>query len=131
MSPILFNYLYEEVRVKILAIWKSKKLDHQDLHFELFADDMLIILKKYKLTATLLEVLKQAYREINLQINESKTKIMLIGKQETYIKDSLRLRQAKGIDLVMEFKYLGLVINNVGKIHKDVAKKVEKAKNLT
>nr|AAQ82023.1 ORF2 [Tetrahymena thermophila] len=131
LSPILFNYLYEEVRVKILAIWKSKKLDHQDLHFELFADDMLIILKKYKLTATLLEVLKQAYSEINLQINESKTKIMLIGKQETYIKDSLRLRQAKDIDLVMEFKYLGLVITNVGKIHKDVAKKVEKAKILT
>ncbi|KAL4463839.1 hypothetical protein ABPG74_005776 [Tetrahymena malaccensis] len=131
LSPILFNYLYEEVRVKILEIWKSKKLDCQDLHFELFADDMLIILKKYKLTATLLEVLKQSYQEINLQINESKTKIMLIGKQEAYIKDSLKLRQAKGIDLVMEFKYLGLVINNVGKIHKDVAKKVEKAKNLT
>ncbi|KAL4463290.1 hypothetical protein ABPG72_013599 [Tetrahymena utriculariae] len=131
LSPILFNYLYEEVRIKILQIRKSKKLDCQDLHFELFADDMLIILKKYKLTAVLLEVLKQSYQEINLQINQSKTKIMLIGKQETYIKDSHRLRQAKGLDLVMEFKYLGRVINNVGKIHKDVAKKVEKAKNLT
>ncbi|KAL4494407.1 hypothetical protein ABPG72_019817 [Tetrahymena utriculariae] len=131
LSPILFNYLYEEVRVKILQIWKSKNHQCQDLHFELFADDMLIILKNYKHTKILLEVLKQAYSDLNLQINESKTKIMLIGKQEAHIKDSLKLRQAKGIDVVMEFKYLGLVISNNGKIHKDVSKKIEKAKNLT
>ena len=80
LSPILFNYLYEDIRIKTIQKWVELGKEPNDLHFELFADDLLIILRNYKETHQLMRVLKEAYEETQLQINENKTKVMLIGK---------------------------------------------------
>ena len=75
--------------------------------------------------------MKEAYEEVKLELNEKKTKIMLVGKQTGYIKESLKKTHLGKIELVMEFKYLGMIINNLGLIRKDVEKKIDKVKNLT
>jgi len=38
--------------------------DLSQLHFELFADDLLIILKDYHQTKTLMEIMKEAYTDL-------------------------------------------------------------------
>ena len=52
----------------------------------MFADDLLVILKDYHQTKMLMETMKEAYAELELEINDTKTKIMLIGKQNPNIK---------------------------------------------
>jgi len=54
--------------------------DITQLHFELFADDLLVILKDYRQTKMLMGTMKEAYADLELEINDAKTKIMLIGK---------------------------------------------------
>lgn len=54
LSPILFNYLYEDIKRKVETKWLARNLDPDELHFELFADDLLVILRSYKLTSILL-----------------------------------------------------------------------------
>ena len=48
---------------------------------------------------------------------------MLIGKQNPHIKSVMQRRLVDGIQIVKEFRYLGLNINNLGRAHKEVQKK--------
>ena len=105
--------------------------DITQLHFELFADDLLVILKDYRQTKMLMETMKEAYADLELEINDAKTKIMLIGKQNPHIKSVMQKRLVDDIQLVKEFRYLGLIINNLGRAHKDVQKKRQKAETIT
>ena len=58
----------------------------------MFADDLFVILKDYHQTKMLMETMKEAYAELELEINDTKTKIMLIGKQNPNIKSVMQKR---------------------------------------
>jgi len=79
----------------------------------------------------LMETMKEAYSDLELEINDAKTKIMLIGKQNPHIKSVMEKRLVDDIQIVKEFRYLGLIINNLGRAHKDVQKKRQKAEAIT
>ena len=75
--------------------------------------------------------MKEAYADLELEINDAKTKIMLIGKQNPNIKSVMQKRLVDYIQIVKEFRYLGLIINNLSRAHKDVQKKRQKAEAIT
>ena len=58
----------------------------------MFADDLLVILKDYHQTKVLMETMKEAYAELELEINDTKTKIMLTRKQNPNIKRVMQKR---------------------------------------
>ena len=72
--------------------WTQKGHDIAQLHFELFADDLLVILNDYRQTKTLMETMKKEYSDLELEINDAKTKIMIIGKQNPHIKSVMQKR---------------------------------------
>ena len=80
LSPILFNQVYDNIKKLIETKWIQSGHDITQLHFELFADDLLVILKDYRQTKMLMGTMKEAYADLELEINDAKTKIMLIGK---------------------------------------------------
>ena len=84
--------MYDNIKKLIETKWTQKGHEIAQLHFELFSDDLPVILKDYRQTKTLMVIMKEAYANLELKINDAKTKIMLIGKQNPHIKSVMQKR---------------------------------------
>ena len=82
--------MYDNIKKLIETKWTQKGHEIAQLHFELFADYLLVILKDYRQTKALMVIMKEAYADLELDINDAKTKIMLIGKQNPHIKSVIQ-----------------------------------------
>ena len=89
--------MYDNIKKLVETKWTQKGHEIAQLHFELFADDLLVILKDYRQAKTLMVIMKEAYADLELEINYAKTKIMLIGKQSPHIKSVMQKRPVDDI----------------------------------
>lgn len=122
LSPLLFSIVLDEAiknakkKMKTLKLgyWQMEQTEINEL---MFADDMAIVSDSEKNLQHNLEVLEKELQKINLKINIVKTKSMVVSRENKT--HSIKL-QGKQIEQVESFKYLGSIIQNNGKIDKEI-----------
>jgi hypothetical protein len=79
--------------------------------YKLYADDLVIICKQIHLRKIITN-LRIITKKFSLILNEKKSAIFLLKKRKSDVTDVL------GIPIVTEYKFLGIWIDNFGKIKK-------------
>lgn len=92
-----------------------------------FADDVVIFAEKEKDLEHNLATWKDALSKRNLNINESKTKIMIINARNTNMNITLN---GKVVEKIETFKYLGVPINNKGNQEAEIVARMEGAARM-
>jgi hypothetical protein len=113
LSPALFNIYFEDFLDKI-----HTEFDHAKLFA--YADDVAFIIDERELN-NFIKTLTQLSEQYNLSINKSKSGIMYLHKRVS----SLKSTHIDDFPIVFSYNYLGLTIDNHGKIniHRDKMKK--------
>lgn len=122
LSPLLFSIVIDEAIKNAKKKMKTLKLGHwqmeqTEINELMFADDMAIVTDSEKNLQYNLEVLEKELQKINMKINIGKTKSMIVSRENKT--HSIKL-QGKQIEQVESFKYLGSIIENNGKIDKEI-----------
>lgn len=114
LSPLLFNFLMQEVLTKVSEkVPELKLLDYNCLILPLilaFADDLLVIARNMKELEEILEILTQELTKVGLSINYDKSQIMLRypnNKAKQPEEVTLNGRKLKVSDRI---KYLGVCL---------------------
>ena len=119
---LLITYLIIDELNKMKIGFKTKQLKINNLFF---ADDGILIAETVQETAALIQKLKEIGHECGLEINNNKSSIYMTKNQEN-------IKEISNIQVVKEFKYLGVTINqgkDIFKNHK--IKKIRKSKQLS
>lgn len=128
LSPIMFNIYAEQALEK----WYRKcggmgiPIRDKTLHSLMFADDQLIVAQDEEDMIYMLRKLKEEYDKWGLLINFKKTEYMCVGR----LAQNLHIGH-ETIKACTEYKYLGSIISDTGKIEKDIEDKVIKGKRAT
>ena len=98
-----------------------------------FADDSILLAKTLEVARRNLKIVAEVSRAFGLEINESKSKILIYRKGRQKKED--RIKEVEGIEVVESVKYLGIEISDgrdIFKKHKEeIIKKAEAMANLT
>ncbi|MEL7309739.1 MAG: reverse transcriptase domain-containing protein, partial [Pseudomonadota bacterium] len=118
ISPLLFVLgINETVRV-MNKIWK------ETTNVLLYADDAVILAENVEELRRKLRVYKHSLRNIGLEVNEEKSRVMVIGKE-------MALDEVEGIEVVSTIKYLGVEMDSGGQTcRRYVERRVTQARSL-
>jgi hypothetical protein len=115
MSPILFSLFVEDLELYLQDnINCGLNIDDIVLIMLLFADDMAILGKSPEEIQTHLNNLYLYCNAWGLNVNTSKTKIMVFRKRGRVKQDERWTYNGQSIEVVDNFNYLGTVINYTG-----------------
>ena len=106
LSPVLFNIFLLDVVTRIDNTKLGMQIGGEIVTILVFADDIVIILKNFSDMKKILDILEQDCKDRKMEISRKKSKIMRIGKPMENHMDIVTL------DQVLEFKYLGVKLNN-------------------
>src|SRR5258705_1916153 len=133
MSSTLFNLFMADLDVKMKqASVPQMMLFHTklELNYLLFADDIILIAENRLYLQKLLNKVQDYFLENKLQVNENKTKIMIFkkgGLNRKLQKEHFTIA-GKRLEIVKEYKYLGVTFHVTGKFHATAKSIVNKAK---
>lgn len=111
LSPFLFNVVIDEAIGDILQETPVNML---------YADDIVIIGKQVKEVEDRLQQIQERLENIGMKINMDKTEAMIIGGEETVMKE----RNGGIIKRVEQFKYLGSIITTDNNINADMDNRI-------
>ena len=121
LIPIFFIMIMVDVAKEIKSKIKQRHVGYKCLEAVsigecMFADDLVVFAKNRSELKYNLMLWNEALKKINMNINMEKTKIMIIGGEETVEMEvgSIKLEQVKS------FKYLGVQIQNNGKQESEI-----------
>jgi hypothetical protein len=123
MLLVLFNIVLEKV-IRAMKVRPDKGVKLQDSSIGLlaYADDLVLMEESPNVLKSLFDRLQRLAAKVGLQINETKTEYMVVGRRETAgAYPSLNVRNYV-FNRAKQFKYLGSVItekNSQGNISKD------------
>ncbi len=123
LSPLLSNLFQNDLHEQFNAQCEPVMLHDTPLNSLSWADDLILVSKSAKGLQCCLDILQEYCTKWRLRVNESKTKIMAVGKSGSeliFFNNTL-------LDYVKEFKYLGIIISNNGKWNKAVNDRCEKS----
>ena len=100
-------YLHENPNATI-------SLDQLSLYLLLFADDAVIFSESVEGLQTSLDSLESYCKKWNLQVNISKTKIMVFRKGGNLRQNEKWTYAGENIEIVSNFNYLGIVLSSGG-----------------
>lgn len=109
-SPLFFNLL--TCKVKATMFGDSGPVDGDEL--DIYADDKALMSKNRERLQLLLDLLVKVITELGLSINSSKTKVMKFRKGGRLCKADIILCNGEKLEFVPNFKYLGVIFQQLG-----------------
>lgn len=107
-STILFNIVLEDV-VRHIEMNPGATLFNRQVHLLAFADDVNVMARNERALKEAVEQLNKAAVEVEMSVNECKTKYMVMKAQEEIEREALRMGSSV-FERVQSFKYLGVRI---------------------
>lgn len=115
LSPVLFSMFLEDLELFMLDdINRGLSLDELSLILMLFADDMVIFGKNIEDLQHSLDLLKQYCDKWGLEVNTTKSKIVVFRKRGGLKAHEVWLYNGTPLEVVNDFNYLGTVLNYTG-----------------
>ncbi|KAL4085316.1 hypothetical protein QTP88_027175 [Uroleucon formosanum] len=123
LSPALFNIALESVMRTVISQAKGIEIkDNQHLTAVAYADDIVLLAETVDDLKNTTDILLKVGNKIGLKINETKTKYMIISRQN-HRSDSLKINEYT-FERVGHFKYLGADINDDANSHEEVKRRL-------
>ena len=121
LSPLLFSLFIADIP-KLLREGGTPgvQLDERSLNSLLFADDLVLMANTKEELQRALDVLSRYSELFGLQVNELKTKAMIFSNSYaiSHQKSTEFLLNGKSIEIVDQYKYLGILFTCNGKLTK-------------
>jgi hypothetical protein len=126
LSPLLFNIYAEElIREALSKSSEGIKVGGKLINALRFADDQAIIAGTNEGLQMLMDLLNEASEEYGMKINLKKTKVMQISRHPVNITVVI---EGNTLEQVQEFCYLGSLITEDGKCHKEIRRRIAMGK---
>lgn len=125
LSPILFNIYLEHIMQKCMKQNRGVRVGGRRIECIRFADDMVLLAENERTMINMLKDLNKTCEEFGMRINKKKTKCMVISARR--VGTTIRLGQ-EVIEQVSAFKYLGSIITEDMRCHKEVKTRIAMAK---
>jgi len=123
LSPALFNIALESVMRIVMPQAKGIEIkDNQHLTAVAYADDIILLAETDDELKKTADILMKEGKKIGLKINETKTKYMIVSRQN-HRTDSLKVNDHT-FERVRNFKYLGADINEDANSHEEVKRRL-------
>ena len=116
LSPILFNLYINSTITTLTAQGCNSGITSSRRSVQFFADDGVLLSESKNGLVSLLGVLEDQCREMNMALNKEKTKVMVFPKFNTTRTLPYQEFEFRGtiIETVQEFEYLGTMFNTSG-----------------
>jgi sorting nexin-29 len=125
LAPTLFNLCLEYVVRKTYFNNTNPNIYFQSSQIVGYADDLNIVGRSLTAVREVFDPLETAAKEVGLQINESKTKIMKQSRSpNNNPQNSIQLKDTYNIETVDEFTYLGSTITNGNEDHVEIKRRI-------
>lgn len=121
LSPLLF-IIYMD------AIAKEANPQQEDINELIFADDHALIYKDKDNLQHHINSLNACCKKYNMKINIEKTELLTVNK--TPVRRSITI-EGKALQQAGEFKYLGSVFSEDGKLDREIENRIQKASNVS
>src|SRR3984885_9688321 len=129
LSPILFNlYIEELIREALQDTEEGIKVGGKMIKALRFADDQAMLANKEEDLQHMMDELNRISKEYGMKINTRKTKIMKISREANGEKNMKITINGEVIEQVTEFCYLGSLISEDAKCHKEIKKRIAMGK---
>lgn len=123
LSPLLFNLYSEHLMRLVLDDWEGGfKVGGKKISNLRFADDTLLVAGSEEEITTLLERLQSVSRDYGLELNRSKTKIMIIDREH---ENEPQLPEISNCEVVDKIMYLGSLIKNDGDCEAEIRRRIQ------
>ena len=129
LSPILFNLALQKVIQSIRMVPSGIKIGKEQLNVLAYADDIGLIGKNEKEIRKLFVEMENIARKFGLQINQEKTKYMIVERKSSLKKNKighLKIKNYK-FERVENFKYLGVIFNEDNNYQIDLQERIKKS----
>jgi exonuclease III len=121
LSPNMFRYMLSDL-VSYLSKAHGIVLDDEAIAHLLWADDLVLLSDSPEGLQQQLDGLFLFCKRFQMIVNETKTKVMIFGKQG----DQVFIFNDKKLEIVNEYKYLGVVINSIQHVKGNIFKNMIK-----
>ena len=131
-STAFFKMVTYEIIKKMEREGDMLEIDENNINSLFFADDSILIAREVESALKNLKIIKEIGKELGLEINEDKSKVMIYKKGMKYRDKVKNIKEIGGIEIVESMRYLGIEICGGEDIFKK--QKVEmkrKAENLS
>ena len=119
MSPILFDIFFDDVDQIFDSQYNPVIFNSEiSLNHLLYADDMAMLSLSQEGLQNSLNKLETHCKEWHLVVSIKKTKIVVFNKTGKLLKGFVFKYEGKHIELVTEFKYLGISVTASGGLYK-------------
>lgn len=129
LSPILFNlYIEELIREALQDTEEGIKVGGKMIKALRFADDQAMLANKEEHLQHIMDELNRTSEEYGMKINIKKTKVMRISREAKGEKNMKITINGEEVEQVTEFCYLGSLISEDAKCHKEIKKRIAMGK---
>ena len=113
LSPILFNLALQKVIQSTKMVPSGIKIGKEQMNILAYADDIVLIVKNEIEIRKLFGEMENIARKFGLQINQEKTKYMIVERKNTLKKNKIGHLKMKNYEFerAENFKYLGVILN--------------------
>ena len=127
MSPILFNILISDLKERLKKRGKGRITVRGERIFSLaYADDLVLIAEEESGMRLMMAELEKYLEEKDLVLNAEKSKIMKFKKGGGKEKNQTWKWKRKNIEVVKEYKYLGVWLQKNGRLERQMQESIRK-----
>jgi hypothetical protein len=127
LSPLLFNiYIEEVIKSAMDEVEEGVKVGGKLIKALRFADDQAMVADSWEGLQKMIDKLNKISIEYGMKINIKKTKVMRIGKKQG--DDWVITISGAPLEKVSEFSYLGSLITEDAKCHKEIRRRIAMGK---
>ena len=125
LSPILFNLVLEKVKRSIEVVERGINLGGVNIQTLAYADDVDVLGTNLNEVRGVYNSYKEAAQGVGLHVNQIKTKIMRMSREEEQIDIQQNGHIMFGeVEKVNEFKYLGSVLTSRNDVKKEIVSRI-------
>ena len=129
LSPMLFNLVLQKVIQSIKMVPSDIKIGKEQLNVLAYADGIALIGKNEKEIIKLFVEMENIARKFGLQINQEKTKYMIVERKNSLKQNKighLKIKTYK-FEGMENFKYLGVIFNEDNDNQIDLQERIKNA----
>ena len=131
LSPLLFNiFINDLIDFLHISDCDSPKIQGHSIHALLFADDLVMISNSVKGLQRLLDRLEKWCDHWCMEVNIEKSKAIVYKKNTKLAADERWHYKNNPIEVVQEFKYLGICLSYNGKWKKHISRTITSARTM-
>ena len=124
LSPILFNMVLEKVKRSIDEIQGGVDIGGVNIQTLAYADDVDVIGMEIDQVKEVYDSYKTEAERVGLVVNQNKTKIMRMSREEGQIGVQDDQVIIDGLEKVKEFKYLGSTLTSMNDMKKEIMTRI-------